>query len=604
MLALCEGSPLAVSACNARFRSAFGSTLGEGARATLGQATTSDLADRLAEVVTTGEPYAGRALPFRIHDERLGQKDVFLDLVAEPVREADGEVRGVTVMAVDATETVRARNARTARHDELRRQWSATGDLLTTMQDAMLPEGLPVPPGADLAARCLLADGAGGDWFDAVALADGRVVLVVGDVAGHGVGAAVAMGELRAIFDERVRADGDIVAALELLDQRARRSSTARAATVCGVVLDPLTGIVDYCTAGHPPPLAVRPGRGASYLPASGGPPLGSGEPFRLVRHVLDPGDLLVLHSNGLVDRPGRTPAGNAEHLVGLASEVGPHQRGAAGGETFVQRVCATLVQGATREGYLDNVTVLAAQRVEPVRRLALSVPARPDGQVRLRHRLAEWLAPLHVSVIDETLLQHSVGELVGNVAEHAYAADVPAEQTMVRLEAEHGRGGVVEITVTDHGRWRDARPAPTRGRGLAMVQGFCDELDIQRSPSGTCARMRHHPLRSAQLLTGHAPAVVEARLAFERREGELRLSGPVDRRASDRLRHELTTLTRGGTASLLVDLSEVTALTSAGVQVLHERLASSAGLRLLAPRGSPAQQVLDLVRLPYRTSR
>ena len=105
-------------------------------------------------------------------------------------------------------------------------------------------------------------------------------------------------------------------------------------------------------------------------------------------------------------------------------------------------------------------------------------------------------------------------------------------------------------------------------------------------------------------MFTGSGPTAVDASLDFERREDQLALHGPVDRRSADRLRHELTTLTRGGTAPLLVDLSGVTALASIGVQVLHERLASSPGLVLLAPVGSPAQHVLDLVRLPYRTTR
>ena len=602
MLARLEGEPLAITACNARFRSAFGPMLGEGVRQALGRATAANIAERLDEVMTTGQTYAAAGLSCRIRDGQGGEAEVYLDLVAEPIRSPEGKIRAVTLLAKDATDSVRARRAKDARSAELHGQWLAARDLLTTMQDAMLPEGLPVPPGANLAARYLLADSAsGGDWFDAVALADGRVILVVGDVVGHGVGAAVVMGELRAIFDERVRADGDIVAAMELLDHRARRSPAARAATVCVVALDPIDGSVDYCTAGHPPPLTLRAGRAASYLPLTGGSPLGSGEPFRLGHHVLDPDDMVVLYSNGLVERPGGTPVGNSEQLGGLAGEVHEREAAAPDGETLVQRVCAGLVEEATRNGYLDDVTVLAAHRVTPVPSLTLSMPARPDGQALARRRFADWLRPLNVSVIDETLLQHSLGELMGNVAEHAYPTDLPAERTTVDLDVEHHGGGVVQITVTDHGRWREPGP---EGRGLAMVQGFCDEFELEHGPRGTCARVRHRPRRSAQMLTGSGPSSVDATLSFERRDGELALTGPVDQRSADRLRHELTTLTRGGTAPLLLDLSGVTALASAGVQVLHERLDRSPGLRLLAPEGSAAQHVLDLVRLPYLTSR
>src|SRR6478735_10461376 len=114
-------------------------------------------------------------------------------------------------------------------------------DPVGAVQDAMLPSGLPMPQGVALAARYFLAEtDAGGDWFDAIALDDGRLVVSVGDVAGCGVEAAMLSGELRAVFDDRVRDEGDLNAGLEALDSRARRSPEARATTVCVAVLDPV----------------------------------------------------------------------------------------------------------------------------------------------------------------------------------------------------------------------------------------------------------------------------------------------------------------------------------------------------------------------------
>ncbi len=77
-----------------------------------------------------------------------------------------------------------------------------------------------------------------------------------------------------------------------------------------------------------------------------------------------------------------------------------------------------------------------------------------------------------------------------------------------------------------------------------------------------------------------------------------------MDARSADRLRHELSLQTRGGTVPLVVDLTEVTALESIGVQVLQELQQKSAGLRLVAPMGTPAQHVLDVVQLPYSPTR
>jgi serine phosphatase RsbU (regulator of sigma subunit)/anti-sigma regulatory factor (Ser/Thr protein kinase)/ABC-type transporter Mla MlaB component len=612
MLSLCEGDPLVVTAYNARARSMFGPMLGASLQEAFGSEGMPHLAERLEQVAATGETFAATEWRVDAPDEDGREVGRYLDLFAQPLIGADGSIRGVATVAVDVTETVRARRLHAARTPEQRDRWFAAKEMLATMQDAILPEGLPVPPGASLAARYLMAEtDAGGDWFDVVALDDGRIVLVVGDVVGHGVAASVAMGELRAIFDERVRTDGDIVSALQLLDQRARRSTAARAATVCAVVLDPTTGAVTYCTAGHPPPLQIRPGVGASYLPVSGGPPLGAGKPFPLAEHQLAKDDVLMLYSDGLVDRPHRTPAHNTVELSRLASAVYEREaEAAAQAKPVVERVCAGLLDVATRAGYFDDITLLAAQRVQPAPPLEISLPAGPDATAEVRRELAAWLTGLGVSRIDETVLQHSVGELVGNVVEHAYTGspeETPSSAATVEVVARHREGGVVDVTVTDHGHWREPDPTSERGRGLALVQGFCEEFEIAHGPMGTRACLRHHPHRDAELLvgTGAEPRVPHGTtLELIHSDGHLVLRGPVERRGADRLRHQLAKLTQGGTVPLSVDLSEVTLLTSAGVQVLFEHFDHSPGLRLVAPMGSPAQHVLDLVQLPYARAR
>ena len=90
--------------------------------------------------------------------------------------------------------------------------------------------------------------------------------------------------------------------------------------------------------------------------------------------------------------------------------------------------------------------------------------------------------------------------------------------------------------------------------------------------------------------------------MELEHGDGELVVTGPVDAVAADRLRRELATATRGGTQPLLLDLSGVTLLGSAGVQTIFDVVRLDRGLRVLAPAGSPAQHVLHLVQLPYST--
>ena len=100
----------------------------------------------------------------------------------------------------------------------------------------------------------------------------------------------------------------------------------------------------------------------------------------------------------------------------------------------------------------------------------------------------------------------HAAGELITNAVEHAY----PQGQTpivAVELEAALEPSGVLDLSVTDHGRWNDQPPHPDRGRGLGMVSGLVDQLTIDRSDTGSTARFRKRLTRSAQLLTGTAPS-------------------------------------------------------------------------------------------------
>ena len=198
--------------------------------------------------------------------------------------------------------------------------------IVAVLQEALLPTALPVLPRARIAARYLVAgqeQAAGGDWFDAIPLADGSVALVVGDVVGHGVAAAAAMGQLRAVLAELLAAEADLGTVLERADAFAARRPALRAATLALAVLDPAGGTLRYTTCGHPPPLVIGIDGAARYLEGTGTGPLGTGSPPVLATSVLAPGELLMLYSDGLVERPDRTIAeGMAELAVAAAGAV------------------------------------------------------------------------------------------------------------------------------------------------------------------------------------------------------------------------------------------------------------------------------------------
>ena len=125
-----------------------------------------------------------------------------------------------------------------------------------------------MPGGVSVAARYEAASAAlevGGDWYDVFPLADGRVALTVGDVVGHGLAAAAAMGQMRTALAALARYTDSPGELLTRLDTFVATTGTTDFATVCYGVLDPATGVFEYASAGHPPILLVSP-RGRDSL--------------------------------------------------------------------------------------------------------------------------------------------------------------------------------------------------------------------------------------------------------------------------------------------------------------------------------------------------
>ena len=152
--------------------------------------------------------------------------------------------------------------------------------LVTALHDVVQPAGLPVLPSFDIYGRFCVPDDAvepGGSWFDVVVLPDDRVALVVGEVPGIGLTAAVTAAQMRGVIRAGLRRDGDAVDALQLGDIHAEDAPEARGSTALVVLLDAERGIAAYASAGHPPPWLV-PADGPSVpLSDTGGGPLGTG---------------------------------------------------------------------------------------------------------------------------------------------------------------------------------------------------------------------------------------------------------------------------------------------------------------------------------------
>jgi len=208
--------------------------------------------------------------------------------------------------------------------EELSERYRNARDSATVMQQALLAPSVPVVPGADIAAQYLVAaedTAAGGDWFDAIALGD-RLVLVVGDVVGHGVEAAAVMSQLRTALRMQISLGHSIVEALELVDRFHEHVPGSKSATLCVGSLDFATGEFQYCTAGHPPPLLVSADARSRYAEPSGAGPLGSGSGFPVRTEVLEVGDSVLLYSDGLIERPGRPLGASTAEFAELAANI------------------------------------------------------------------------------------------------------------------------------------------------------------------------------------------------------------------------------------------------------------------------------------------
>jgi len=202
-------------------------------------------------------------------------------------------------------------------------------DVARGIQQSFVPPDLALP-GVEVAARSIACAGAGGDYVDfwvrrdADGCGTGELVLVIGDVSGHGVGAALLMATTRAFVRALLSASRDLPAVMgRLNDLIARDVREGRFVTLFLGLLDPARGTLTWSSAGHDPPLHHRSGEGATAALEATGPPLGvvSDALFPSAVTALAPGDLLVLTTDGVWEM--RNEAGEMFGRERLARALG-----------------------------------------------------------------------------------------------------------------------------------------------------------------------------------------------------------------------------------------------------------------------------------------
>jgi serine phosphatase RsbU (regulator of sigma subunit)/anti-sigma regulatory factor (Ser/Thr protein kinase) len=342
------------------------------------------------------------------------------------------------------------------------------------LQASLLPQGTAPQSAADVACRYQATDsraGVGGDWFDIIPLSGARVALVVGDVVGHGIQASATMGRLRTAVQTLADVDLPPDELLAHLDDLVVRLGDETAATCLYAVYDPVSRTLSAASAGHPPPVCVRPDGGARVVDISVGPMLGvGGLPFESVELELPEGSLLALYSDGLVEATDHDPD------LGIAELCTVLERS----HSSLEERCDQVLEAMLPEHPTDDVAlVLARTRALHADRIRTWNLVRDFAVVADARRYA--VAQLEAWGLSEAgfVTELVVSELVTNAIRYATG---PVELRLLRdraLICEVADGSSVSP------RLRRAQTFDEGGRGLFLVAQLSQRWGTRYTPRG-----------------------------------------------------------------------------------------------------------------------
>ncbi|MFG1809277.1 SpoIIE family protein phosphatase [Streptomyces sp. NPDC049040] len=361
------------------------------------------------------------------------------------------------------------------------------------LQRSLLPPDDPEAAGLDIACRYLpgsMETEVGGDWFDVIELPGHRTALVVGDVMGRGLRAAVAMGELRTAVRTLAMLDlepGEVLSALDEVVRglgaptpgRTRRTkehgesdlTEVYLATCVYVVYDAVTRRCAIANAGHLPPVVVEPGEQPLLLELPRGVPLGvGGEPFEESEVELPEGALLALYTDGLVE----------SRSLPLDEGLDAFRRSLDGPDRPLEDICDhVLATLDTAHGEDDIALLMARIQGLPAEQVGdWTLKPQPTSVARARELSREQLLAWDLGdLVDTTELL--VSELVTNALRHGYGD--------IRLRLLLDRTLVCEVwdSALVQPRRRRARDTDEGGRGLQLVTMLSESWGSRRTHRG-----------------------------------------------------------------------------------------------------------------------
>ncbi|MFI8277340.1 PP2C family protein-serine/threonine phosphatase [Streptomyces sp. NPDC085929] len=236
------------------------------------------------------------------------------------------------------------------------RELAATEDTAMNLQRALVSEPGRPHPNLEMASRYLPVGSralVGGDWFETVRLHFGRTLLVVGDVMGHGLDAAVDMNAYRSTLRDVASTDLAPHRVLRQLDALVAEDPARRPATCLLVRMDPTRGVADFASAGHLPPAIFGADSSAALVDVPVVPPLGTGVGgYEGVTRAITTEETLLMFTDGLVERRGEDIDVSLARLAGLRLPVG----------AAVEELVDAVVAGLDARHAEDDVAVLAAR--------------------------------------------------------------------------------------------------------------------------------------------------------------------------------------------------------------------------------------------------